>query len=94
MNQLAPIILASEPKAAVAVCTKAPRLHVALRDYRGRRYLIAVNATEEAVSAMPAVEGLRANKADVLFEGRQAAVSAGVVNDRFGKLAVHVYRFD
>ena len=94
LRQLAPVILASEPKTGVTVSPRKPSLHVALREYEGQRYLIAVNPAEEAVAATMAVEGMKASKAEVLFEDRQVAVNAGVLKDSFAKLAVHVYRFE
>ena len=94
MRQLAPVILAAEPNTGVTVAPRRPGLHVALRDYQGQRYLIAVNPAEETVEATMAVEGMKTSEADVLFEDRQVAVNAGVLKDRFAKLAAHVYRFE
>ena len=94
LRQLAPVILASEPKTGVTVFPRKPGLHVTLREYQGQRYLIAVNPAAEAIEATMAVEGMKASKAEVLFEDRQVAVNAGVLKDSFAKLAVHVYRFE
>lgn len=93
LRQLAPVILSAEPEAKLTVAPDKPRLHLALRDYQGKRYLLAVNPSEEAVAATITVEGLRSAGAEVLFEQREVAVKGGALADRFERFAVHVYRF-
>lgn len=92
LRDLAPVILAAAPAARATADT--PALHVALRQTGGGLTLIAVNPTEEPLTARVAVPGLTATRAEVLFEGRQVAVRAGALEDRFEGFAVHVYRFE
>ena len=105
LKRLAPIILSPEPEAKITVTPEEPALHVALREHQGTRYLIAVNPHEEAIDAQITVEGLTAKAIQRLPEGsagpaagavpeKRIAVTSGAFRDRFGKLAVHIYRLE
>jgi hypothetical protein len=105
MKRLAPIILSPEPKAKITVSPYEPALHVALREYRGTRYLFAVNPHEEPIEATITVAGLTTKVAHRLAEGsagpaagavaeQDLPVTDGAFRDRFDKLAVHIYRFE
>lgn len=93
LARLAPVILSPEPETKVGVSPDDSGLHVALRQHEGAMYLLAVNPSEEAVDAAITVEGLAANAAEVVFEGRRVPVNDGTFGDRFGGAGVHVYRF-
>ena len=64
------------------------------RRYGGSLYVIAVNATEQPVTATLKAKGLVAgNRLDVWREGRTVKVKRrGAITDRFGPLQVHIYR--
>ena len=105
LKRLAPVILSPEPEAKITVTPEKPALHVALREHQGTRYLFAVNPHEDIIDARITVEGMTAETVQRLPEGsagpaaesvteRYIAVKAGAFLDRFGKLAVHIYRLE
>lgn len=105
LKRLSSVILSPEPKAKIIVTPEKSALHVALREHQGTRYLFAVNPHEDVIDARIMVEGLTAETIHRLPEGsagpaagsvaeRRIAVKAGAFLDRFGKLAVHIYRFE
>jgi len=91
LGRLAPAILAPAREARVSVSPENSGLHVALRELDGKRYLIAVNPTEQPVDVTMAIEGMTATHGEVLFEDRQVTVTKAAFTDHFDKLAVHVY---
>jgi hypothetical protein len=88
------VILVPEPKVRATIWPEKAGLHVAMRDYRGARYMIAVNPLEQPVAARIAVPGLTARRAEVLFERRGVETCSAAVEDRFESFGVHVYRFE
>ena len=68
-----------------------PSVTCLLKRHDGWNYLLAVNATNEPVSAILSAEG--ATKVDVLRESRTCAAKGGRFADDFAPFAVHVYRW-
>lgn len=62
-----------------------------VKNYRGATYLIAVNGTMKEVTAEFDLK-VRKTRAKVLWENRTVPVRGGKIADRFGPLAVHVYK--
>ena len=69
-----------------------PSLHVSATQWNGNTYLIAVNSTDQPVTA--SVSNLPATSADsatVMFESRTVAISGGGFTDSFPAWGVHIY---
>jgi len=105
LKRFGPVFLSPELKTKITVAPEEPALHVALREHRGTRYLFAINPHEDIIDAEITVEGLTAETIQRLPEGsagpaadsvveQRIAVKAGAFLDRFGKLAVHIYRLE
>ena len=60
-------------------------------DYQGSRYLLAVNAWNQPVSA--AFKGTIKGRIGVQYENRAITPKGGVFEDQFEPLAVHIYKF-
>lgn len=88
---LQPALLAAQASVRVQ-----PRdaVRAGARRYGGHVYVIAVNATEQPVTASLRVNGwLAGARLDVWQEGRSVRVGrGGWLSDHFGPLQVHVYR--
>ncbi|MFQ6097348.1 MAG: hypothetical protein ACE5O2_06420 [Armatimonadota bacterium] len=67
-------------------------LYLWAKEHEGRLLLIAVNPAEEPLDAKIDLHRFGATEASVLFEGRQVAITGGVLEDGFAPLAVHVYQ--
>jgi len=72
-------------------------IHAAARRAGDELFVIAVNPTDEAVSARVLLSevapGLTCSaSADAIFEDREVAVADGAISDDFEPLAVHVYK--
>ena len=105
MKRLAPVILSPEPSVSATVTPAKPMLHAALREHEGTRYLFVVNPHEETVDAEIRMAGVKIETVHRLSEGsagpdagavaeQDIPVKGGVFHDCFGKLAVHIYRFE
>ena len=70
-----------------------PAVTFLLKRHGGKAYLIAVNATTEKVRARFRLDGV-GEMAEVLRENRNVKCAGGVLEDDFGPIAVHVYRFE
>jgi hypothetical protein len=67
-------------------------IHVLLKEYEGKRYLFAVNASPEPVECR--FTGLTpGGEVEVLTEGRTIAPEGEGWTDRFEGYATRVYRF-
>jgi len=87
---LQPALLAEQ--VPVRMKARSP-VKVGARRYGGSLYLVAVNATEQPVTATFRAKGLAAgSRLAVWREGRTVTVRRTGVTDRFGPLEVHIYR--
>jgi hypothetical protein len=70
-----------------------PSIHVFCQQWNGSNYLIAVNSTDQSVTAqfgnLPAGGG----SATVLFESRQVSITDSGLTDSFPAWGVHIYCF-
>ncbi len=69
-----------------------PSLHAASWDYAGTRFVVAVNYTDQEVTARIGCFPGVTPGAEVVGESRTLTPSAGVVEDTFGRWGAHVYR--
>ncbi len=60
-------------------------------DYKGWRYLLAVNAWNEALDAR--FSGAVKGRVEVMYESKSLTPIGGAFRDHFEPLAVHIYRF-
>jgi hypothetical protein len=88
IRALAPALLASE-RPAFAQPQNALRVTAHVLD--GALYVVAVNASWSPVKARLTVPAAGGRSLGVLAEGRTLTARNGVIRDRFGPLAVHVY---
>jgi hypothetical protein len=100
LRELAPVLTArTPPQPKPARILSGPEADVLGQEsismlakrHRGSTYLIAVNGTASEIEAEFDL-GVRGSRAKVLWEGRTVPVSKGRITDRFGPLAVHVYK--
>jgi hypothetical protein len=87
---LEPVLLHSNQAEQVVAGSDGGQVHAAVKEHEGSRYVIAVNGGYRATTARISVGAGTA--AEVLFEGRTAAIAGDVLSDRFEPLAVHVYK--
>jgi len=87
VQALSEVVLTGDDLGPAGTSTKA--IHTNAWDIGGKRYLLAVNATNEAADCE--LSGLRGETAQVMFEDRQVQVVEGKVKDSFGPYARHVY---
>jgi hypothetical protein len=88
IHALAPALLAPEQPVSVE---PQGSLRATARVLDGALYVVAVNPGWHAVRARLTVPELGDRGLEVLGEGRTVGASDGVLSDRFGPLAVHVY---
>ena len=69
----------------------APAVTCLLKRHDGWKYLLAVNAAAEPVSAVLFTE--EAKTVEVLYEKRVCAAEGGRITDDFAPFAVHIYRW-
>ena len=85
--------LVSDEEVGVKVEAGAPRVAAAGRRAGSFVYVLAVNCDSIPVDARLRVASAPgAAEAEVLFESRRVRLERGVLRDRFGPLARHVYR--
>src|SRR5262249_15698843 len=80
--------------AGYTTAVQFPSIHVFCQQWNGSNYLIAVNSTDQRVTASfvnlpPAGSG----SATVLFESRTVPLNQGSFADSFPAWGVHIYRF-
>ena len=68
-----------------------PAVSCLLKKYKGKSYLIAVNAAFRSVTVQFTLPGMKQGK--VLFENRSVTAKNGVLTDKFNPYDVHVYEF-
>jgi hypothetical protein len=69
-------------------------IHVLCQQWNGSNYLIAVNSTDQAVTASFAnLPPAGSDSATVLFESRTVPISQGSFTDSFPAWGVHIYQF-
>ncbi|MBI2300843.1 MAG: hypothetical protein HYU66_18190 [Armatimonadetes bacterium] len=91
IHALEPVLAAPVADQAESLDVPGGKLWVWRRTVAGTTTVVAVNTGEQEVTArLPA---LGDGPAEVLFEDRRVARRGGSVEDRFGRYAVHVYRF-
>jgi hypothetical protein len=61
------------------------------KDYEGKTYIIAVNATRQQVKPTITLDPAPAEAAQVLKEGRTVTLQKAAFSDVFDPLAVHIY---
>ena len=100
LRELAPVLTARTPpqqppanilSGPVTDALEQESISMLMKRYSGATYLIAVNGTAKEVTAEFNL-GICGRQAQVLWEGRTVPVSKGRITDRFGPLAVHVYK--
>ena len=71
-----------------------PSIHVFCQQWNGSNYLIAVNSTDQSVTASFAnLPPTGSDGATVLFESRGVSISEAGFTDSFPAWGVHIYRF-
>ncbi|NOZ21805.1 MAG: hypothetical protein GXP25_12055 [Planctomycetes bacterium] len=65
-------------------------VHLAMKEHDGHQTLIAVNPNNKATDVTIPVSG--SGEAEVMFEKRKVKIEGGAIRDKFGALAVHIYR--
>jgi hypothetical protein len=70
-----------------------PSIHVFCQQWNGSNYLIAVNSTDQSVTAHFANLPAGQDEATVLFESRTVSIRATGFTDSFPAWGVHIYRF-
>jgi len=91
LRDLSPVILSPEPAADRAKLAPPP-LHAALRDCAGRRYLLVVNPTTEAVRARLAIPGVGARTTAAVWHGQETQLlQGGAFETMLGPLEARVY---
>jgi hypothetical protein len=71
-----------------------PSIHVFCQQWNGSTYLIAVNSTDQNVTASIAtLPPARGDSATVLFESRTVPISGASFTDSFPAWGVHIYQF-
>ncbi len=98
ITRLAPALLSREPPPEASIRSREDtRLDVMARRHAGSLWLFAVNYDPRAVpaSGIVSVPGLAPGaEVEVVDEGRRIRSEAGVFQDEFAPLAVHVYRVE
>jgi len=89
IQSLTPVILTGDRLGPIQ-CSDAT-IHTHLWKHEGSRYLVAVNPTDRPVECSFA--GLDARQVEVMFEDRKLTNANGGLQDSFGPMGVHVYRF-
>jgi hypothetical protein len=87
VEELSPVLL--EP-VGERVEFADPAIHALAKDHKGRRYVIAVNASDQPLRTS-FTTGSAGSSADVLFEKREVRISEGKLTDFFPPYGRHVY---
>jgi hypothetical protein len=84
-------VLAGEQNPATFKAEAASPLEVGWRVAAGRAYVIALNFSDDVAKGRAIKVSGPAPRAAAMWEGRDVAVSGGVITDDFGPYEVHVY---
>jgi stage II sporulation protein D len=87
LRELAPALLAWDAQAT----TEASDLRVSARSLNGALYVIAINTSDDMLSADIDVPGLAGRTTEVLGESRTITADGDRIHDDFAPLAVHIF---
>jgi hypothetical protein len=91
IKELTPILTAPDSKKTIEVDNK--NIHFLLKEYKGKYYLITINASRESQSEvkihLPFLKGQKRGK--VWFENREVKVEDGVLRDSYKGYERHIY---
>ncbi len=85
-------VLRDQKTNAIGLSSASPTIEMLVKESPGNQYVLAVNASKEAVDTefeVPA--NVKAAEIHVLFENRKLPVSGGKFKDKFSPYGVHVY---
>ena len=91
VKDLSPVLLAPGEEIPVAFEPSTAELHTRMKTVGKKRYLIAVNESDQSADIVLKVEKPVRAKVNVLFENRQLAVIDGELKDTFKPREAHVY---
>src|SRR5260370_23024993 len=69
-----------------------PAIHLFTQQWNGSSYVIAVNSTDQGVSAQVSTLPTTATSATVLFQSRAVPITDGSLSDAFAPWGVNIYK--
>lgn len=95
MKELAPVLFSPDIKQEVSIKPEGSTIHLLQKKYKGKTYLITVNAENATVDISFSIPGLTSSsKIKVLFEERMISAGDGSFTDSFQGFASHVYEIN
>lgn len=94
LKELTPIL--TSPDSPLLVNVNNPNIHFLLKKYKGKFYLLTINASKESqgkvVFHLPFLK--ESKNVKVLFEGRELRIKEGVLEDSYAGYERHIYEID
>ena len=94
VKELSPILLAPGEEVPVTFEPSTVSLHTRMKFVGKKRYLIAVNESDQSTDIVLKIENPVRAKVNVLFENRQLEVADGSLRDSFKPREAHVYEVE
>ncbi len=93
VQSLAPVIYAAKGSVPSASFSEEAPVATLYSELHGTNYIFATCMRSASTSATFGAPGLRNAKVEVIGEGRTITIDDGVLQDKFGPYAVHLYRW-